>query len=82
MLARSGLITKTLFLLIRKEADLFWPTEWEATMPGEVASKIAVDTVHDYLKDIIDNTEDDEMILSALDTAVIKAHEAIKEKAD
>ena len=49
---------------------------------GEVASKIAVDTVHDSLKDIIGNTEDNEKILHTLDAAIIKAHEAIKEKAD
>jgi len=48
---------------------------------GEVASKLAVDTVHDSLKDIIGNTEDDDEILLALNAAVIKAHEAIKKKA-
>ena len=48
---------------------------------GEVASKIAVDTVYDFLKDIICNTEDDGEILHAIETAVMKAHEAVKEKA-
>ncbi|MBI5631905.1 MAG: Stp1/IreP family PP2C-type Ser/Thr phosphatase [Nitrospirae bacterium] len=48
---------------------------------GEVASKLAVDTVHDYLKVIIGAVESDEEILHALNAAVMKAHEAVKEKA-
>jgi PPM family protein phosphatase len=48
---------------------------------GEVASKLAVDTAHDFLKDYIVKTKDDEEILRILDSAVVKAHEAIKEKA-
>lgn len=48
---------------------------------GEVASKIAVDTVHDFLKERIGTNDSDEEILHVLATAVIKAHEAIKRKA-
>ncbi len=48
---------------------------------GEVASRLAVDTVHDYLKDIIATIEGDDEILHALDAAVMKANEAIKGKA-
>jgi len=49
---------------------------------GEVASRLAVDTAHDFLKERIGTMEDDEEILRILDAAVMKAHEAIKEKAD
>jgi PPM family protein phosphatase len=48
---------------------------------GEVASKIAVDTVHDFLKERIGINESAEKILHALDGAILKAHDAIKEKA-
>jgi len=48
---------------------------------GEVASKIAVDTVHDFLKERIGTIESDKEILHTLEAAVIKAHEAIREKA-
>jgi len=49
---------------------------------GEAASRLAVDTAHDFLKERIDTMEDDEEILRILDAAVMKAHEAIKEKAE
>ena len=49
---------------------------------GEVASKLAVDTAHDFLKERIGTMEDDEEILRILDAAVMKAHEVIKEKAE
>src|SRR5208283_3248772 len=49
---------------------------------GEVASKIAVETANDFLKERIDIQESDAEIFSAIEAAVIKAHEAIKEKAD
>ena len=48
---------------------------------GEIASRLAVDTVHVFLKDIVVNTDDEGAILDALDVSVMKAHEAIKEKA-
>ncbi|MFH1446459.1 MAG: protein phosphatase 2C domain-containing protein, partial [Chloroflexota bacterium] len=48
---------------------------------GEVASKLAVRTAHDFLKDRISTIESDEELLSALDAAIMRAHEAIKEKA-
>ena len=48
---------------------------------GEVASRLAVDMVHDFLKEKIGIMEDDDKILLALDAAVMKAHEVIKEKA-
>jgi PPM family protein phosphatase len=48
---------------------------------GEVASKIAVDTAHDFLKDRISTTESDEEFLDILDAAIMKAHEAIRGKA-
>jgi len=48
---------------------------------GEVASKLAVDAAHDFLKDRISTIESDEELLRALDAAIIRAHEAIKEKA-
>lgn len=49
---------------------------------GEVASKLAVYTAHHTLTEIIDSVEDDQKILNALESAVMKAHEAIKEKAE
>jgi len=48
---------------------------------GEVASKLAVDAAHDYLKDRISTIESDDELLSALDAAIMRAHEAIKESA-
>ena len=48
---------------------------------GEVASKLAVDAAHDYLKDRISMIESDEELLRALDAAIMRAHEAIKAKA-
>jgi protein phosphatase len=48
---------------------------------GEVASRLAVDTAHDFLKERIGTMEDDEEMLRILDAAVMKAHKAIKEKA-
>lgn len=48
---------------------------------GEVASKLAVDAAHDFLKDRISTIESDEELLRALDAAIMRAHEAIKEKA-
>jgi protein phosphatase len=48
---------------------------------GEVASKLAVDSAYDFLKDRISTIESDEELLRALDAAIMRAHEAIKEKA-
>jgi PPM family protein phosphatase len=49
---------------------------------GEVASKLAVEVTHDYLKDLIGRLENDTDILQALNTAVIKAHDIVKKKGD
>ncbi|MHB8883261.1 MAG: PP2C family protein-serine/threonine phosphatase [Thermodesulfovibrionales bacterium] len=49
---------------------------------GEVASRLAVDVAYDSLKDRLDTIDSDEEILNALDAAVMKAHEAIREKAE
>lgn len=48
---------------------------------GEVASRIAVDEAHEFLQDKIVKMESDKELLRALDSAVMKAHEAIKKKA-
>ena len=47
---------------------------------GEVASKLAVDAAHVSIKERIGTIASDEEILHALNAAVMKAHEAIKNK--
>lgn len=47
---------------------------------GEVASRLAVDEAYDYLKERLDQAHAQEDISKLLVEAVLKAHDAIKEK--
>lgn len=69
-------------ILVDKERGIFLLADgMGGHNAGEVASKLAVDAAHDFLKDRISTIESDEELLRALDAAIMRAHDAIKEKA-